>query len=323
MIKKKRMKKLTFTFAILVVVFVAVDLGCSFYMIDYALSNKDRDTTYRAGYEQTLKRYPELRPWLDSLQKECSLRDTFIITKDGERQHALYAKSSLSAGRTALLVHGYHDRLTSMLHIARIYNKVLHYNILLPDLHGHGQSDGDDVQMGWKDRLDVLNWANVANNIFTQMGDTIRMLIHGISMGAATTMCVSGEPTPSFIKCFVEDCGYTNVWDEFAYELKQQFGLSEFPILYTTSLLCDMKYGWNFREASPLEQVKKCKKPMLFIHGDNDDFVPTWMVYPLYEAKPQPKELWIAKGSKHALSYNDHKEEYTSQVVIFVSKWMK
>ena len=66
-----------------------------------------------------------------------------------------------------------------------------------------------------------------------------------------------------------------------------------------------MKYGWSFGEASPLKQVAKCRKPMLFIHGDNDTYVPTAMVYPLYEAKPQPKQLWIAPGSKHALSYRD------------------
>ena len=81
--------------------------------------------------------------------------------------------------------------------------------------------------------------------------------------------------------------------DEFRGELKEQFGLPSFPLLHTASWLCRQEYGWDFREASALEQVKKCTLPMLFIHGDADTFVPTWMVYPLYEAKPEPKELWI------------------------------
>lgn len=316
-------KKLAYALLVLLIFFGMADLGASFYMIDYALSNSNRDTTQTQGFAQAIERYPELRPWIDSLRHEGLLKDTFITTADGQRQHALMARSALAAGRTALLIHGYHDRLTSMLHIARIYNHELHYNILLPDLHGHGLSSGDDVQMGWKDRLDVLNWANIAQRAFSSQGDTTRMVIHGISMGAATTMCVSGEQTPDFIRCFVEDCGYTSVWDEFSYELKQQFSLPPFPILHTTNVLCHLRYGWNFREASPLEQVKKCQKPMLFIHGDNDDFVPTRMVYPLYAAKPQPKELWIASGSAHALSYNDHKAEYTLRVVRFARKWME
>lgn len=45
------------------------------------------------------------------------------------------------------------------------------------------------------------------------------------------------------------------------------------------------------------------------------------MVYPCHEAKPQPKALWIAPGSAHAVSYRDHKKEYTERVKAFVEKW--
>lgn len=74
--------------------------------------------------------------------------------------------------------------------------------------------------MGWKDRWDVIRWSEIANEIFKVKGEerkvkNTRQVIHGISMGAATTMAVSGEKTPDYVKCFVEDCGYTSVWDEF------------------------------------------------------------------------------------------------------------
>ena len=71
-----------------------------------------------------------------------------------------------------------------------------------------------------------------------------------------------------------------------------------------------------------MKQVAKCKKPMLFIHGDRDTYVRTDMVYPLYKAKSQPKQLWIAKGSKHAESYKDHRQEYTEVVKKFVSRYI-
>ena len=177
--------------------------------------------------------------------------------------------------------------------------------------------------MGWKDRLDVMRWMAVADSLFRDSTGTTRQIVHGISMGAATTMCISGENTPSYVKCFVEDCGYTSVWDEFHYEIGVMYGLPDFPLMYTTSMLCKLRYGWTFGEASALKQVKKCHKPMLFIHGDKDDFVPTSMIYPLYAAKPQPKELYIAKGSAHARSYYDHKAEYTSRVTKFVSRYIR
>ena len=272
--------------------------------------------TYAYLYED----YMELYSWIDSLRTTKALRDTVIQSKRGERLHALYVRAARPTGRTAVIVHGYTDNAVRMLPIGHLYSHHLGYNILLPDLHAHGLSEGDAVQMGWLDRLDILQWMDTANRLF---GDSTRMVVHGISMGAATTMMVSGEELPPYVKCFVEDCGYTSVWDEFKGELKNQFGLPAFPLLDVASWLCKLKYGWSFREASALEQVKKCTLPMFFIHGDADDFVPTWMVHPLYEAKPQPKELWLVPGAAHAVSYKENKAEYTCRVQDFVSKYIR
>ena len=257
---------------------------------------------------------------MDSLRTANALRDTLVRSERGERLHALYVRAARPTGRTAVIVHGYTDNAVRMLPIGHLYSHHLGYNILLPDLHAHGLSEGDAVQMGWLDRLDVLQWMDTANELF---GDSTRMVVHGVSMGAATTMMVSGEELPPYVKCFVEDCGYTSVWDEFKGELKNQFGLPAFPLLDVASWLCKLKYGWSFREASALEQVKKCTLPMFFIHGDADDFVPTWMVHPLYEAKPQPKELWLVPGAAHAVSYKENKAEYTCRVQDFVSKYIR
>ena len=169
------------------------------------------------------------------------------------------------------------------------------------------------IQMGWLDRKDILYWM--------QVFQTDTMVVHGISRGGAATMMVAGEDVPQGISDirFVADCGYTSAWDEFAGQLKEQFGLPSFPLMYTTSMLCQLRYGWNFREASSLRQTRKVKVPMLFIHGDADTFVPTAMVHELYDAKPDPKELWIASGAIHAFSYKEHKSEYIERVKSFVS----
>ena len=299
-------KRLIYSLVALLVVFAAATTYGSFYLVDYAL--KSAPESHRKNWGKAMDWYPELKPWLDSIKTEGAWSDTFAIMPDGLRAHAVCIKSRKAEGRTAVVVHGYTNNSIDMLHIARIYNKEMHYNVVLPDLHGHGLSQGDDIQMGWFDRLDVLKWIDLAPKMFSTVGDSMRLVVHGISMGAATTMCVSGEHTPDYVKCFVEDCGYTSAWDEFAHELRGRFSLPEFPLLYTASWLTQAKYGWSFKEASPLKQVAKCKKPMFFIHGDKDTFVPTWMVYPLYEAKPHPKQLWIAPGSEHAFAYRDHRE---------------
>ena len=305
----------------LLAVAVVALTGGSFYMLGYSLTPKDnKGKDIPGSYEYMHSKYPFITPWLDSLQTTGALRDTFIINRKGRQVHAMFASAAKPTDKTAVIVHGYTDNAIRMLMIGYLYNNDLNYNILLPDLQDNGLSEGPAIQMGWKDRLDVLNWMNIANDIF---GKRTQMVVHGISMGAATTMMVSGEAQQPFVKCFVEDCGYTSVWDEFSFQLKDMFGLPEFPLMYTTSWLCNAKYGWNFQEASSLEQVKKCSLPMFFIHGDADTYVPTRMVYPLYEAKSEPKELWIVPGATHAMSYKDYPQEYTERVKKFVGKYIR
>ena len=305
----------------LLAVAVVALTGGSFYMLGYSLTPKDnKGKDIPGSYEYMHSKYPFITPWLDSLQTTGALRDTFIINRKGRQLHAMFASAAKPTDKTAVIVHGYTDNAIRMLMIGYLYNNDLNYNILLPDLQDNGLSEGPAIQMGWKDRLDVLNWMNIANDIF---GQHTQMVVHGISMGAATTMMVSGEAQQPFVKCFVEDCGYTSVWDEFSFQLKDMFGLPEFPLMYTTSWLCNAKYGWNFQEASSLEQVKKCSLPMFFIHGDADTYVPTRMVYPLYEAKSEPKELWIVPGATHAMSYKDYPQEYTERVKKFVGKYIR
>ena len=316
----KWQKKILWSIVAVVILAATVVVGGAFYLLRYSLRPDAAMASKNASsYEYMYAEYPFLLGWVDSLRARDALRDTTIVGQEGERLHALYAWAPEPTDRTAVIVHGYTDNAVRMLMIGYMYNHDLGFNILLPDLHYHGQSEGRAIRMGWRDRLDVLQWMEVAHAIF---GGRTQMVVHGISMGAATTMMVSGEELPPYVRCFVEDCGYTSVWDEFSKELKEQFSLPAFPLLNVASGLCELKYGWNFREASALDQVARCDRPMLFIHGDADDYVPTWMVYPLYEAKPGEKELWIVPGAAHAVSYRDNREEYTRRVGEFVGKYV-
>lgn len=299
---------------------VAVITAGSLVLLSVALRpDFAQDNTEAASYEYMAREYPHITAWTDSLRAAGALRDTVMTGSEGERLHARYAAAAVPTDRTAVIVHGYTDNSIRMLMIGYMYHHDLGFNIFLPDLHAHGESGGDDIRMGWKDRKDVLRWMDMANGIF---GGKTRMVVHGISMGAATTMMVAGEEQKPYVKCFVEDCGYTSVWDQFEKELDEDYGLPAWPLLGAASWWCERIYGWNFREASPLKQVAKCRLPMLFIHGDRDDYVPTRMVYPLYEAKPGDKELWVVPGAAHAKSYRDNPEQYREKVAGFVGRWL-
>ena len=294
---------------VLVLLVVAV-VGGSFYMLSYSLAPDAERQSTDMYLQRQFKDYPETRAWVDSLRRANALRDTTITMPTGERHRGYYIHHG--GQKTAVVVHGWRDCAVRYFFLARMYERVFGYNVVVPNLHAHGPSDGDAIQMGWLDRKDVMEWMRAFQ--------TDTMVVHGVSMGGATTMMLSGETMPSGVRDvrFVDDCGYTSVWDEFGGQLKEQFGLPPFPLMYSTSLLCKLRYGWSFGEASALDQVRKCRYPMLFIHGEKDTFVPTAMVQRLYEAKPGDKELWIAPGSGHARSFYDHPLEYTMKVGQFL-----
>ena len=167
-----------------------------------------------------------------------------------------------------------------------MYRDTFNYNVLFPDLQYHGYSEGDEIQMGWKDRLDVMKWIEIAHNEFK---DDF-MVLHGVSMGAATVMMTSGD-----------------------------FHMPPFPILNSASIVTRKRYGWGFKEASSVNQLAKSERPMLFIHGDADDFVPFDHLWKNYNAKTKGyKEYWVAEGAVHANSYAKYPEEYTRRVSNFL-----
>ncbi len=320
----KKTKKRIVRASVIILIFISTLLtGATLFLQWYALQagGNERGKNIEESYAFMYRNYPFLKAWTDSLNRVQALRDTFIRAEDGTPLHALYLYADTVVPHTAVVVHGYTDNAVRMLHIAYLYHHDLHYNVLLPDLRFSGKSGGNHLQMGWKDRMDVLRWMDVANRIFSPPASCTHMVVHGISMGGATTVCVSGEAQPPYVNCYVDDCGYTSVWDEYEGELRKQFGLPPFPLLYLADMATSLRYGWGFKEASPLEQVRKCRKPMLFIHGDCDTFVPTWMGDSLYAVKQGVKVYWKVHGATHADSYLKFPKEYTEKVKKFVETY--
>jgi fermentation-respiration switch protein FrsA (DUF1100 family) len=186
-----------------------------------------------------------------------------------------------------------------MAEFARFYHNE-GFDGFLADARGHGDSEGKYIGMGWLDRIDYLQWLDL---LIHRLGADGRIILHGVSMGAATVMMLSGEALPYQVKGIIEDCGYTSVFDEFRMQIKRLFHLPPFPILYLDGLICRFFAGYGFREASALEQVQKAQVPMLFVHGKKDRFIPPQMAVQLYRAATVTKELWLVPNAGHARSY--------------------
>jgi fermentation-respiration switch protein FrsA (DUF1100 family) len=99
------------------------------------------------------------------------------------------------------------------------------------------------------------------------------------------------------------------------------FHIPPFPVIHLTSLVCLFRCGWSLIGASAVRQIRKHKLPMLFIHGEEDDYVPFPMVHRLYAAAQGPKELYTVPGAGHGLS-STVDPQYWNRVFSFVDSYL-
>lgn len=211
-------------------------------------------------------------------------------------------------------IHGYTSNKESFRNIAGFY-AARGYNVLLPDMRAHGESEGTYIGMGWLDRMDVLKWIDT----IVEIDPEAEIILHGVSMGGATVMMTSGEALPDNVKGIVEDCGYTSVWDIFADELDYLFGLPTFPLLNTAGFASKLLAGYDFTEASSVRQLANATVPVLFIHGSEDNFVRTDMVYEVYDACPTEKDILVVEGAGHGEAYLMDPDLYFDTVFGFLT----
>lgn len=304
--------------AVVIAVFLVLYFGLGVAFFLFALGNKKRpDPTVpcknslferNADNENLIAGYK----WYDNTYHQ----ELIIKNRDGKNIHAAQFLNPSNSNTWAICLHGWTNVNREMSSYAMEYYK-RGFNVLLPDLRGHNNSEHKFVTMGWNDRLDIVDWIN---NIVKE-NPKARIVIHGTSMGGATTMMTTGEKLPENVVLAVEDCGYAGVKEIFTDQCVRKYHVPPKMIMPQASLVNKIVNGFFFGQASCVKQLKKSKTPTLFIHGDKDDFVLLENLEPVYNACAAPKEKHIIKGAEHAVSSHWFHEEYWQIVDGFLKKY--
>ncbi len=303
---------LIFIIILLVIVFVFVGASLYFYSLAISTHKKpflsDNDDLVDMGDQ-----WKEDEAWFDAQPWE----ELTQVSYDGLKLKAYYLKAAKPTKRYAVLCHGYTSCARWTAGMGRLFCDKLGYNILMPDDRGHGNSEGSYIGFGWHDRLDIIAWVR---QLIEREGADIEVVLHGISMGGATVCMVSGEVLPAQVKVIISDCGYTSVKDEVSYQIRRMYKLPIFPLVQLTSLVCRLRAGYSFEEASAVAQVAKAKVPILFIHGGEDSFVPSFMVHELYNACASSKDIFLVPTAGHGAAFNVDPDGYEKKIKEFVAK---
>lgn len=283
-------------------------LAIIFY--DFAINTrKDRTKQFEKGKNQVI--IPELTAEEKELLKTA--KDVYIKSNDNLKLHALELRSELNKD-WIIITHGYFSKAEHLMPYA--IELIKNHNLLLIELRGHGKSEGKYIDFGIKSRYDILNWINYINYSYNNP----KIGLYGLSMGASSVMMTTSFTLPKNIKFIIEDSGFTSAREELQYQLKKVFHFPTFPTLMLANSYIKMKHGFTINDGSAINALRYNKVPILFIHGDDDKLVPTYMANKLYEANAGIKDKLIIKNAGHIGSMFKSKEEYWDKVNKFITK---
>lgn len=192
------------------------------------------------------------------------------------------------------------------------------YDVLVFDLRGHGESDGERLGFGWQERNDVRGAVSYVERRGIPAG---RIGLQAHSYGAATALLSAAE-TPD-VAAVVADSAFADVRSL----LNNEVQLRGYPPIFTPGiqLIGAQFYGLALDQIAPDQHVGKiAPRKILFIHGTADQRIPVENSYKLFEAAHNPDdELWILPGTAHVQAFADQPELYSQKVLALFGQNLK
>ena len=179
-----------------------------------------------------------------------------------------------------------------------------------------GRSEGKVISFGINEHKDCLAWIDFTIRHF---GPDVKIILTGISMGAATVLMAAGKELPSNVVGVLADCGYNSA-KEVIQKVIRDMHLPA-GVLYPFVKLGARLFGhFDLEETDAETAMKSCKVPVIFYHGEADDFVPCYMSQKNYDACVSRKQLVTIPGAGHGLCYAVDPEKYLETLKAFFNK---
>ena len=256
--------------------------------------------------------YPQMNRWAEE-RRALTYQEFTVTSFDGLKLRAKYYECNPGAP-VELMFHGYRGTAERDLGggIQRCFS--LGWNVFIVDQRTACGSEGKTITFGVNESRDCLTWVDFMVEHF---GPEVKIVLTGISMGASTVLMAAGRALPPNVVGVLADCGYSTAQGIIKKVIRQMKLPAD--LLYPLVRLGADLYGqFNLEEDSPLAAMKRCRLPVIFFHGEEDDFVPCDMSRQLYEACTSPRKALITiPGACHGAAYLVDGDRYLRELAAF------
>lgn len=284
------------------------------YRLAFSVPKQSREALFEMPDTEQYAPYSAEARQMISDALEIPYKEAVVTSYDGLR---LFGKCYIASSDAPWLImlHGYRSGAERDFCGGLKFGIDSGFNVLLVDQRAHGKSEGKCLTFGIKERYDCLTWINY---VISRAGGSCKIALYGMSMGAATVLMAAGSGLPKNVACIVADCGYTSP----KAIIKKVIREMHYPVFPTYALvrLGGMLFGgFDIEEYSAVQAMEKCDIPVLFIHGDDDRFVPCDMGRENHRhCRAEGKKLLIVPNAGHGMSYMSDKRAYLGTVSEFL-----
>lgn len=298
-----------------IILFLVVPYIC--YKIAFYVSDLEKVKNYNFNYPLDKLYAPYMGKMNEYVEKAKELphEEHCITSFDGLKLYAKFFECKKGA-KIEIMMPGYRGNAERDLSggIERAF--AVGHSVLLVDQRASGKSEGNIISFGINERKDCLKWINY---VIENIDQNAQIILTGVSMGAATVLMTAGEKLPKNVIGVLADCGYSTPKEIIKLYTKRM----KLPptLMYPFVKLSARIYAkFNLSEASPIEAIKKSNLPIIFYHGDNDNFVPHYMSEKMYEVYQNKKRLVSIHGAGHGLAYVVDSELYIKELKEFFNE---
>ena len=287
------------------------------YFVAFYIGKKKiyKDDEYDIPPGKTYEPYRELMAeWMKEI-RTLPHQDIEIVSFDNLKLHGKYFECG-KGNTLEIMFHGYRGSAERDLcgGVKRAF--ALNHNVLIVDQRAACRSDGHTITFGINERRDCMSWLNYVLENFDK--DT-KIILTGVSMGAATVVMASSMDLPPNVIGVLSDCSYSSqkeVIKKFIKDIKLPPNLA-YPFVKLGAKI----YGkFNLEEITPIESIKNAKVPLILFHGETDDLVPCYMSKELHEANPKMTHLVTIPNAGHCLCYLVEPELYLDEMRKFFNE---
>lgn len=286
------------------------------YRVAFYSRKKGQSDPYAIPYgDQYDPHKSEMLELIDKIvERECE--DVYTTSFDGLKLHGRYYHVQDDAP-VNIGFHGY--RATALRDFCVGANESLKrgHNLLLIDQRGQGKSEGHTITMGVKEHKDVLSWVEYINSRF---GTDTKIVLYGVSMGAASVVMSTALDLPENVKGVIADCPYSSPKDILLDVCKKDMSINPklaYPFIYLAARVLG---GFDINEIDCKRAVKNSKIPVLILHGEDDRYVPCYMSEEIYSANVSKVSRHTFKDAGHGISFFSDKERYRKITEEFFQK---